>query len=195
MLQETNSTVSRVSIPVALVLEKQMIQGKFWSLPSWQLEAVLVGPQFDHEEAAGEQLEQGAGKNDNAQNEYFLWSGFRVVLYRDACERYWHALIGERPLVYTVLREDEADGTIEPLLVTIDYDEATAHSETDAQVLTADIPRQLYEPMEAFVLEHYKPVEFKKRKRKKWSEKDAHSGPDESVWSDYRRFRRTGYHN
>ncbi len=180
---EDDAVTSRVSVPVAVVLEKRLVEGKFWSLPSWSLSAVLVGSGLANTGAEGERV------NEGKLPEQFLWSGFRVIFYKDACERYWHALIGERPLVYVVLREDEADGTVEPAIVTIDYDEAVAHTETDGQVLTADIPPELYQTMESFVLEHYKPAEFKKRKRKQWSDSDAKDREEKA-----RRFRRRGYH-
>ena len=116
----------------------------------------------------------------SSQGELFGWPSHKVTLYKDACERYWHALIGEKPLIYVVCREDEddleLDGSDEivqpglcPVIVTIDYDEATACAETDALVLSTAIPPELYRYMESFVLQHYKPQPFKKRKRRNWS--------------------------
>lgn len=159
---------SRVSVPVAIMLEKRLIKGAFWTQAAWHLDSVLVGEHL----AVGSDSYGGVKTAETDSGELYLWSGFRITLYRDACERYWHSLIGERPLIYVVCREDEADGTDEPAAVTVDYDEALAHSETDGKVLSTDLPRELYQLMETFVLEHYKPVEFKKRKRKNWSEDD-----------------------
>ena len=186
-----------LSVPVSVVLQKRMIEGKFWSVPSWSLEAVLVGHELSAD-VAGEPLVQNEETGEQGRS-FFLWGGYAVTLYKDACERYWHALIGDQPLVYVVLREDEADSTIEPALVTIDYDEATAHAETDAEVLTAEIPGELYRLMERYVMQHYHPQGFKKRKRKNWSEKES-SGADTAKaerldpWDEQRRFRRPGYH-
>ena len=186
---------SSQTIPVVVVLEQRDIVGKFWVVPSWHLEAVLVGENIAFNNTAHslgtEALAKATADNSLAspaadvsqstatsktgretRSTQSIWPGYSVHLYRDACERYWHALIGERPLVYVVLREDEVDATVEPALVTIDYDEATAHAETDDQVLSADIPRELYQRMEAFVLDHYKPADFSKRKRKKWHAQD-----------------------
>lgn len=186
-----------LSVPVSVVLQKRMIEGKFWSVPSWSLEAVLVGHELSAD-VAGEPLMQNEEAGEQSSS-FFLWGGYAVTLYKDACERYWHALIGDQPLVYVVLREDEADSTIEPALVTIDYDEATAHSETDAEVLTAEIPGELYRLMERYVMQHYRPEGFRKRKRKNWSEKDssvAGGAKEEHLdpWDEQRRFRRPGYH-
>lgn len=208
LVSDEEIAANSLTVPVSIVLHKRMIEGKFWSVPSWSLEAVLVGHELSAE-VAGEPLLKAGQQQASAEQgrDHFLWGGYAVTLYRDACERYWHALIGEKPLIYVVLREDEADGSIEPALVTIDYDEATAHSETDAEVLTAPIPGEFYRLMERYVLQHYRPQEFKKRKRKNWSKDDAGAtGADESLvaeggkdkrlepWDEQRRFRRPGYH-
>ncbi len=191
-------TAKTLAVPVSVVLQKRMIEGKFWSVPSWSLEAVLVGHEISGD-VAGEPLHQNDESGEQGRS-FYLWGGYTVTLYKDACERYWHALIGDQPLVYVVLREDEADNTIEPALVTIDYDEATAHSETDAEVLTAEIPGELYRLMERYVMQHYRPEGFKKRKRKNWSETESsdvgNTGREERLdpWDEQRRFRRPGYH-
>ncbi len=157
-------------MPVAVVLEKRISKGSFWEQASWYLHAVLPGEHLSVDS------ETGIKTGSTDKGDLFLWSGLRVTLYRDACERYWHALIGDKPQVYVVCQEDEADGTTEPALVTLDYDEALSYSETDGKVLSTEIPRELYQNMEVFVLDNYKPAEFKKRKRKKWTA-EAPSGP------------------
>ena len=166
----------RLSLAATILLERRMITRTFWSMPSWYLHTVAVGESL----AATEALEGGDATpaGNTGQGDLFAWSGFHLTLYKDACERYWHALIGDRPLVYVVCRDDtdEVDGAdpnevaIRPVIVTVDYDEATACAETDELVLTAPIPTDLYRYMEHFVLQHYKPKAFKKRKRKKWSD-------------------------
>ena len=175
-----------------------MIKRDFWESAVWSLDSVLVGQNLAHKGASGTVLPSRVEEDNMSRH---LWSDFTVRLYRDACERYWHALIGDEPKVYVVLDEDDTDGTVEPWLVTIDYDEATAHTEIDADVLTAPIPGELYILMEQYVLQHYKPVPFKKRKRKNWSADDASANkgvdvPDQALdpWDERRRFRRRGYH-
>lgn len=164
MRTETQSTSTRLKIPVAVVLEKREIKGAFWSQPAWELNAVLPGEHLGAKDA------RGVKTGSNEQAELYLWTGYQVTLYRDACERYWHALIGDKPLVYVVCREDETEGSVAPALVTLDYDEASAYGETDGTVLSTVIPPELYQKMEMFVLEHYKPKQFHKRKRKNWSQ-------------------------
>jgi len=163
-----NSSGIRLSLSVTVMLEKRLISTQRWQVPSWYLYGVVVGESITHQSNPGEKVGQ------SEQGDVFSFGGYKVTLYKDACERYWHALIGDKPLIYVVCNEevesDEHDLPVEPKLVTIDYDEALSHAETDDLVLSTPIPGELYRYMEAFVLQHYKPKPFHKRKRKKWLE-------------------------
>jgi len=165
----------RLKLPVTALLERRMITTNRWQLPSWYLHGVVVG------ESVALQSGQGEKVGDTEHGTVFSFGGFNVTLYKDACERYWHSLIGEKPLVYVVCNEDvesdEHDLPVEPKLVTIDYDEAVSHAETDELVLSTGIPAELYRYMEAFVLQHYKPKPFEKRKRKKWVDNPEKARP------------------
>lgn len=179
-------TNTRLKLAVTVLLERRTVTRSFWSLPSWYLHTVAVGEQV----TAGVSLtEPATPAGSTQQGDLFAWSGFHVTLYKDACDRYWHALIGDKPLVYVVCRDVACDDdesvsgvSITPVIVTIDYDEASACAETDYLVLSTAIPPELYRYMESFVLEHYRPEQFKKRKRRNWSDQDStqrHSGgPD-----------------
>ena len=162
----TTRSASRQHIPVTVLLEKRIVTRSFWSMPSWYLHDVAVGHNLIASRANSEGAALPAGNTDNG--ELYAWSNFEVTLYKDACERYWHALIGDKPLVYVVCREED----MSPVAVTVDYDEASACAETDEPVLSAPIPAELYRSMERFVLDHYQPKEFKKRKRRNWSEEN-----------------------
>ena len=176
----TTAAPNRLGIPVTVLLECRMIKRSFWSMPSWYLHTVAVGSHL----AADSQVQVAAPAGTAEQGELFAWNGHNVMLYKDACERYWHALIGDKPLVYVVCLDQSEVGddtgespgsavSIKPVLVTIDYDEASACAETDQLVLSAPIPGELYRQMEAFVLQHYKPAPFKKRKRRNWSDEPS----------------------
>lgn len=154
----------RLHVPVTVVLEKRIVSGSYWSMPSWYLHTVAVGHNLAANQSASDTGGVSAGNTSNG--ELYAWPNFEVTFYKDACERYWHALIGDKPLVYVICRE----GDMQPVSVTVDYDEASACAETDSPVLSAPIPAELYQSMERFVLDHYQPAEFKKRKRRKWSE-------------------------
>lgn len=174
-----NGSAIRLTIPATVILERRMVSRSFWSLPSWYLHTVATG---EHLIAADEPANaHGAAAGVSEKGDLFAWSGFEVTLYKDACERYWHALIGDRPLVYVICRDDtdDTDGasaddlTMQPIAVTIDYDEASAAAETDSPVLSAPITGELYRYMEEFVLTHYKPKAFKKRKRRDWANEQS----------------------
>ncbi len=157
---------TRLSFPATVLLEKRAVKRQFWQSHSWYLDTVAIGDGVTGVCEAGElAYRQDAG-------DVYRWSGFQVTFYKDACERYWHALISDEPKIYVVCRdayEAEHAHDIDPISVTVDYDEALAFAETDDLVLTTRIPPELYQYMERFVLSHYRPVPFKKRKRKNWS--------------------------
>ena len=172
---------TRLHLPVTVVLERRTVARGRWSAPSWYLSGVLVGEAFGQRRTDGLEVRRAAAAPDGdapPQRTEYAWTGRAVTLYRDACERYWHALIGDRPLVYAACREREAAPGLEPFLVTIDYDEAIAFVEADAPVLSTDIAPVLYRYMERFVLAHYRPKPFEKRRRKRWAagEGDGHPG-------------------
>lgn len=154
----------RLELPVTVLLDRRTITRRFWSVPVWTLAGVLAGESVVHQSRRGHQVRRAEDGRES-----WSWSGYKVTLYKDACERYWHALIGDAPKVYVVCKEADASEPREPLVVTIDYDEATAFAETDELVLSAPIPGDLYRYMEAFVLEHYRPQKFEKRKRRNWT--------------------------
>lgn len=161
---EQATAPSRIQVPTTVVLERQIIQRGLWSVPSWRLRGVLVGTTRIDPAAERQPL------RDTDLGTEYAWAGYTVTFYKDACERYWHALIGNKPLVYVVCRPSEDEREVTPLVVTCDYDEATAFSETDDLVLSREIPGELYRVMERFVVTHYKPAPFKKRRRKRWVE-------------------------
>ena len=188
---------SRLRFAVTVLLEKRRVERRFWHSHAWYLDTVALG------EKLGEKMAEGSGNDAKADNpaakdapskteadekyrgelayqratgDVFRWSGFVLTLYKDACERYWHALISDEPKIYVVCREADPDvdpHDIVPLRITADYDEALAFAETDDLTLTGPLPPELYRYMEAFVLAHYRPVPFKKRKRKNWSKDET----------------------
>lgn len=184
VMSDNPECANRLHVSVTVILERRMISRSFWSLPSWYLHTVGVGDNLIAGKTRSCVAGMAAGRSD--KGELFAWGGFEVTFYKDACERYWHALIGDKPLVYVICRDetDEVNGvdsralTLQPVSVTVDYDDASAAAETDSPVLSAPIPAELYRYMERFVMTHYKPAEFKKRKRRNWSgESDRSMGP------------------
>ena len=165
----------RLTVPATVILERRTITRPFWSMPSWYLHTVAIGEHVSAAAHGDSKTAIDVGKSD--KGDLFAWGGFDITLYKDASERYWHSLIGDQPLVYVICKDDaddieDADSAalaFKPVTVTVDYDAASAASETDLPVLSLPMPGDLYRHMEDFVLTHYKPEPFKKRKRRDWS--------------------------
>ena len=151
----------RVSLPVAVVMSRRMVERGRWRVPSWDVAGVVAGAQVDAS-ARGTPI---AGNGDEEQ---FLWGGLRLELYRDAVRSYWANLTGTQPSLF-VLCHDDGAGTLVPKMVTADQDEASAGVEVDERVFSAQIPPEVYHYLEAFVVEHHMPEEKQRRKRADWS--------------------------
>lgn len=77
---------------------------------------------------------------------------------------YYHNLMSGKPQVY-VISQLVPDQLPLPILITVDYDEAAAYMETGEQVLNTDLPENLCQWLEQFVLTHYQPEKPMKRRR------------------------------
>ena len=104
-----------------------------------------------------------------AGSERMLWRGFQLRLFRDEAESYYYTLVSPRPMAFVVMRRSDASLPV-PVLVTPSFDEANAYSEGDDDVETVDMPAELVQWLEAFVIENYVPEKRKKRKRRAWTE-------------------------
>lgn len=156
------TSAPRVSLPVAVVMARRMVAGKGWQVPSWHVAGVVAGTSLPGPEAKAVPVRSDAG------DEHFLWGGLRLELYRDAAESYWVNLTGRQPSLYVLCTETE-DGQIVPRLVTADQNEACSGIEGDDRVFAADIPPEVYQHIEAFVIEYNAPQEKRKRKRSDWT--------------------------
>jgi len=150
--------------PLSAVMECSRSKRGPWRLPVWRLIGFVAGQAVtgsDHPRRLP--VHTGEGRSQ------WLWTGLSLVLFRDSAESYWYNLVGRRPALFLVCRED-ADGGLAPFTVTANYDEAGAHMEADDQVFSAPIPPELYLQLETFVMQHYQPRSPVKRKRVNWTE-------------------------
>ena len=103
----------------------------------------------------------------------YSWRGYDVALYLDDIESYHFNLEGESPWIFVIGEyadaEDEA-GEIVALLVTLSYDEAASYMETNSLVFDLPIPGEIQLCVERYVLDHYRPLQKKKRKRQRWQQ-------------------------
>ena len=101
--------------------------------------------------------------------EHFLVSGLHLHLHEDECESYYHNLMSPKPGCYIVAETPEdPDEMPVPYLASMSFDEVHAYLEGDEQVYAVEIPAELYQWAEAFILTHYVAVKKVKRKLKNW---------------------------
>ena len=147
-------------ITVSAVIEKRVSDNP-WIDFSYRAIGVIVG-----ESAASRQIKS---IYEDGEVEHFLVSGLRVRLHEDECESYYHNLMSPKPSFYIVAdTPDDPDEMPVPYLVSMSFDEVHAYLEGDEQVYAVEIPAELYQWAEAFVLMHYVAVKKTKRKLKNW---------------------------
>lgn len=106
--------------------------------------------------------------------EHHLVTGLGLQLYADECESYYHNLMSPQPGCFIVADQpDSPDEMPIPYLVSLSFDEVHAYLEGDEQIYSVEIPPQLYQWAEAFVLTHYVAIKKTKRKLKNWRAPDV----------------------
>jgi len=152
--------------PVSALVQKEEIQHGPWRVPRWRLVSFIAGEAPAREGPRAELIQA------HGTTEQWLWTGFRVRLYRDSSESYWYNLVGKNPSLFLICQHDP-DGKLVPLAVTANYDEAGAHLEGDDEVFSAPIPPEIHRWLEQFVMDHFTPQPRKTRKRKNWTKEDS----------------------
>ena len=119
---------------------------------------------------------------EQAGVEQYLFTGLSLQLYADECESYYHNLMSPQPGCYVVASEPEnMDEMPKPFIVSLSFDEVHAYLEGGEQVYSVEIPPQLYQWTEAFVLTHYVATKKIKRKLKNWKEQESKNAPAKAV--------------
>jgi hypothetical protein len=162
MPAQTQSEVNKSPVfPVALVLDYQRSNATAWSAGRWRVIGAVAG-----QHGVAQRRSVMSMRKDDA-GEQVLCAGYQLQLHRDDAESYYCNLMGERPSLFVVCRE-EAGQRPEPALVTVSYGEAASYTEVDGTVHAIAMPPEIYRWVEAYVLEHYVPEKHKKRKRDNW---------------------------
>lgn len=151
-------------LAVSAILEKRPSTSR-WAEAYWTATGVVVG--------ASEYAEMTVLHEQDGITRY-LYPGLSVRLYKDECEGYYHNLKSPRPGCYIVATLDD-EGVPTPDFITLSFDEANAYLQGSAEVYAVPIPPELYRWSEAYVLEHYVPVQKKKRRLTDW-QKDNDRG-------------------
>jgi hypothetical protein len=145
---------------VSAVLVKKVSSNK-WSSTSWSLLGTIPG-------LSEAQLTEAA-----KGGELHIIADLSLSLFPQHCDAYYINLTSAQPKLYFVCTENDAK--LEPIILTIDFDEATALMESDERVLEAPLCESLCLWLEQFVVEHYQPEKLKKRRRTEWHQKDTSS--------------------
>jgi hypothetical protein len=145
-----------ITLDVAILLQRFKIDNP-WITEKWQ--AIGVIP-----------TKKNTGKTNeitlisNINNEpIYRHDGFILELVHDELDSYYQNLVSANANIFIVCREEDDDRP-KPFLVTLSYDEAAIYMETDETIYTVAIDIQIYQTIERFVLENYKPEKRKKRK-------------------------------
>ncbi len=147
---------------VSVVMEKKK-SDHLWIDYSYRAIGVVVG-----ETDQSREIKQIYVDNEV---EHFLVTGLQLELYEDECESYYHNLMSPQPGCFIVADETEdLDEMPVPYLVSLSFDEVHAYLEGDEQVYAVEIPAELYQWAEAYVLTHYVATKKTKRKLKNWKE-------------------------
>ncbi len=103
--------------------------------------------------------------------EHHLVTGLTLEFHEDECESYYHNLMSPQPGCFIVAGEtNDPDEMPLPYLVSMSFDEVHAYLEGDEQVYAVEIPTELYQWAEAFILTHYVATKKVKRKLKNWKQ-------------------------
>ncbi len=156
-MQETPSD----HFSVSAVLLQQKSQHP-WGTVLWTLIGLLPG------------LTKSEITQAESKGTLFFFPDLVIQLFPLHCNAYYQNLISEQPNVYLICNANES-GSPKPLLITVDYDEASAYMETGEQVFNAPLTDELCVWLERFVLVHYQPKKPQKRQREHWHESEQRS--------------------
>lgn len=169
MIDETAKKLPE-QIPVSVIMEKQPARLTQWVDHIWAAIGVTV--------SNTEKVLNKTGIADIKDDVHLkMFSGFQVTLHVDECDSYYHNLMSPTPHCFIVVRQDEENDEPEPFIVSLSFDEAHAYLEGGDEVFAVDIPPEIYQWTETFVLENYCPQQLKKRKRRDWKEKAVEEKP------------------
>jgi hypothetical protein len=166
---QLEDTASRLSIPVAVVLERKVNPDSRWGYPTWRAHAVI----------AGEGIARPGGDSvidlDN-ETRRTIHTGFTLDLYKDGSEGYWYNLLSDEPCLFVICEGDYSATEIQPMHVTANQDEANGHLESEDIVLPVPMPAEITALLERYVISHYRPEARRKRKRRDWLEDSEYAG-------------------
>jgi len=154
-------------LPVTVLVQCTQTPEHRWQAEKRQVVAVLPrGAMLPPSAAKSEErpdLTQGA--------QMLRYDHLQIELHADEADSYFLNISTTQPRCFVVLSENDETGKHEPFIVTASPDLAASYESVDHPIEVVALDPALYPAIEAFVLTHHIPQEFKKRKRKDWSAK------------------------
>ena len=160
---QARDTATRLSVPVAVVLEREVDRANRWGYPTWRVHALVAG------EGIG-RLGGNSVIDVDPDTRRTIHTGFTLDLYKDGSEGYWYNLLSGEPYLFVVCEGDYGAMEIQPMHVTANQDEANGHLESEDIVLPVPMPAEIVSLLERYVISHYRPEAKRKRKRRDWLE-------------------------
>ena len=121
-----------------------------WQDQAWEVTGIVAGEQAGGDEATSRLV------HETSDTRTYLSGGFRLELFADDAESYYHNLMADQPAAFVLCDRGE-DGALLPRQVTLSYGEGTSYMEMEEAVYAVPLPPELYRWLERFVLEHYVP--------------------------------------
>lgn len=154
-------------LPVTVVVQCTQTPEHRWQSETRQVVAVIARTAESDQPA-----EVGGGQSDQVDDaEMLRYDHLQIELHADEADSYYLNISTEQPRCFVVLNENDETGKHEPFIVTASPDLAASYESVDHPIEVVALDPALYPAIETFVLTHHIPEEFKKRKRKNWSEK------------------------
>lgn len=151
------------SFPISVMLESSPAKSE-WIDKVWKAIAVLVGNHVANNNSGNSpQLIK-----DDQNTQHYICGGLNITLFKDECESYYFNLMSETPRCYVVAHVEDIEDAPDPFLISMSFDEAHSYLEGEDEIYAVDVPAELYQWTEAFVLHHYAPEKKLKRKRTDW---------------------------
>lgn len=142
-------------VPVGVMVASE------WASEAWhhRVQGVVSGQRFAGDRPSKQLMRDGETLR------LYLWTGFRLHLYRRYVNDYALNIRNDAPSVFVVHRRPGPDG-LEPFAVTVSMDEAQKLDapelrDPDEHISKVPMPPEVYRWVEEFVLDHYEPPKRK----------------------------------
>lgn len=149
--------ISRLFPLLASVSLKKSQRAGRWTLQEWILTDVLL-----MRPSSAIQM-----RRNPESGLVYHWHGLVIRAHKKCCESYYQNLRSDTPKLFVICRLDE-NRIMQPIRITVDCDESTAHMEADDTVFFHPMPRSVVSWLENFVVEFYCPEPRRKRERQDW---------------------------